>query len=75
MLDRSHLLFIDAGVKIIGAYYCDVLLAQHLLPDIRNLALEGYSIFQQDSVPVSRNRLPPELAYPGILYFYPSVVQ
>jgi len=28
---RSHLVFIGPGVKIIGAYYRDVLLAQHLL--------------------------------------------
>src|SRR6218665_1036920 len=53
-LGRSHLVFIDPGVKIIGAYYRDVLLTQHLLPFIRNLALEGYSIFQQDSAPAQR---------------------
>src|SRR6218665_1358937 len=34
MLGRSHFVFIDPGVKIIGAYYRDVLLAQHLLPFI-----------------------------------------
>ena len=33
-LSRSHLVFIDPGVKIICAYYRDVLLAQHLLPVI-----------------------------------------
>src|SRR6218665_2049938 len=33
-LGRSHLLFIDPRVKIIGAYYRDVLLAQRLLPVI-----------------------------------------
>ena len=33
-LGRSHLVFIDRGVEIIGAYYHDVLLAQHLLPVI-----------------------------------------
>ena len=33
-LGHSHLVFIDPGVKIIGAYYRDVLLAQHLLPVI-----------------------------------------
>ena len=48
------MVFIDPGVKIIGAYYRDVLLTQHLLPFIRNLALEGYSIFQQDSAPAQR---------------------
>jgi len=48
------LFFIDRGVNIIGAYYRDVLLAQHLLPVIRRLALEGYSAFQQDSAPAHR---------------------
>jgi len=48
------LVFIDLGVKIIGAYNRDVLLAQHLLPANRNLTLEGYSIFQQDSAPAHR---------------------
>ena len=33
-LGRSHLVFIDPGVKIIGVYYRDVLLAQHFLPVI-----------------------------------------
>src|SRR6218665_2245721 len=33
-LGRSHLVFIYPGVKIIGAYYRDILLAQHLLPAI-----------------------------------------
>jgi len=33
-LGRSHLVFIDPGVKIIGTYYRDVLLAQYLLPVI-----------------------------------------
>ena len=47
-------LFFNLGVKIFGAYYRDVLLAQHPLPVIKNLALEGYSIFQQDSAPAHR---------------------
>jgi len=54
-LNHSHMVFIDPGVKIIGVYYRDVLLAQHLLPVIRNLALEGYFIFQQDSAPANRS--------------------
>src|SRR6218665_3399971 len=33
-LGRSHLVLIDPGVKIIGAYHRDALLAQHLLPVI-----------------------------------------
>ena len=54
MHGHSHLVFIDPGVKIIGAYYRDVLLAQHHLPVIRNLALEGYSIFRQDIAPAHK---------------------
>ena len=53
-LRRSHLVFIEPGVKIIGAYYRDVLLAQYLLPVISNQTLEGYFIFQQDSEPAHR---------------------
>jgi len=48
------LVFIDPGVKIIGAYYRYVLLAKHLLPVIKNLALEGYFTFQQDSAPAHK---------------------
>src|SRR6218665_498001 len=33
-LGCSRLVFVNPGVKIIGAYYRDVLLAQHLLPVI-----------------------------------------
>src|SRR6218665_2662826 len=33
-LGRSHLVLSDRGVKIIGAYHRDALLAQHLLPVI-----------------------------------------
>ena len=32
------MMFIEPGVKIIGAYYRDVLLDQHLLPAIRSVA-------------------------------------
>jgi len=67
-LDRSHkLVFIDPGVKIIGYYnYRDVLLAQHLLPVIRNLALEGSSTFQQDSESAHRARSTIEMPCIGL---------
>jgi len=55
-LGRSHLVFIDPGVKINGDYYRDVLLSQHLLPVMRNLAPEGCFVFQQDSAPAHRAR-------------------
>src|SRR6218665_614379 len=54
LIQSRGFVFIDPGVKYIGAYYRNVLLAQHLLPIIRNLALEGYSIFQHDSAPAHR---------------------
>ena len=51
-LGRSHLVFIDPGVKINGAYYRDVLLSQHL-PVIRNIAPEGCFVFKR-TVPQPR---------------------
>jgi len=38
LLGTTELMFIEPGVKINGAYYCDVLLDQHLLPAIRSVA-------------------------------------
>jgi len=38
LLGTTELMFIEPGVKINGAYYCDVLLGQHLLPTIRSVA-------------------------------------
>jgi len=32
LFGTTELIFIEPGVKINGAYYCDVLLGQHLLP-------------------------------------------
>jgi len=52
-LGRTGLIFIEPGVKVNGAYYRDVLLLQHMLPDIRHIAGEFF-IFQQDSAPSHR---------------------
>jgi len=41
-------MFIEPGVKINGAYYCDVFLCQHLLPAIRSVA-GNFFTFQQDN--------------------------
>jgi len=49
-LSYTILTFVDPGVKVNGAYYCDVLLSQQLLPAIREVSGEFF-IFQQDSVP------------------------
>jgi len=46
---RTDLHFIDAGVKINGQYYREVLLMQKLLRDIKEFS--DYFIFQQDSAP------------------------
>ena len=43
---------VDAGVKINGQHYRDVLLTQNLLPDIRQYL--GYCTFQQDGAPAHR---------------------
>lgn len=52
-LGATELIFVEPGVKINGAYYRDVLLAQNLLPAIRDLSGEFF-IFQQDSAPAHR---------------------
>jgi len=51
-LGRTHLHFIDAGVKINGQYYREVLLMQELLPEIKEFS--DYFTFQQDSAPAHR---------------------
>ena len=54
-LGRTHLIFVDPGIKINGAYYWDVLLKQEMLPDIR--AISGdFLIFQQDNAQAHRAR-------------------
>ena len=52
-LGCTQLVFIEPGVKINGAYYRDVLLAQHLLPAIQDISGDFF-IFQQDSAPAHR---------------------
>ena len=53
-LGQTHLIFVEPGIKINGAYYPDVLLKQEMLPDIR--AISGEFIFQQDSAPAHEAR-------------------
>jgi len=52
-LGCTDLIFIEPGVKINGQYYRDVLLAQGLLPAIRDISGEFF-IFQQDGAPSHR---------------------
>ena len=49
VLGRTDLHFIDAGVKINGQYYREVLLMQKLLPVIKEFS--DYFTFQQDPAP------------------------
>ena len=49
-LGRTHLIFVDPGVKINGAYYRDVLLTQEMLPVMREISGDFF-ILQQDSAP------------------------
>ena len=51
-LGRTDLHLIDAGVKIKGQYYREVLLMQKLLPDIKQFS--DYFTFQQDGAPAHR---------------------
>src|ERR1043165_4387084 len=46
--------FIKPGVKVNGAYYRDILLAQKLLPDIRRISQGEFFVFQQDGAPAHR---------------------
>ena len=47
--------FVKPEVKINGAYYCDVLLTQKLLPVIRKISWNEF-VFQQDTAPAHRPR-------------------
>jgi len=49
----THLVFVDAGVKINGCYYHEVLMSQKLLPAIRQVSGDFF-VFQQDSASVHR---------------------
>jgi hypothetical protein len=53
-LGRTSLHVVDAGVKINGQYYRDVLLMRDLLPDIRHFS--DFYTFQQDGAPAHRAR-------------------
>jgi len=54
-LGRTDLIFVDPAVTINAAYYRDVLLAQQLLPCIRQISGDFF-IVQQDSAPAHRAR-------------------
>lgn len=54
-LGCTDLIFVEPGVKVNGAYYRDIVLSQHMLPAIRQLAGDVF-VFQQDSAPAHRAR-------------------
>jgi len=49
-LGCTDLIFTDLGVKINGAYYCDMLLSKQLLPMMHEVSGEFF-VFQQDNAP------------------------
>src|SRR5213080_1655763 len=58
-LGHTDIYFVEPGTKINGQYNRDVLLMQHLLPDMREHS--EYFVLQQDSAPSHRSRLTVEL--------------
>ena len=50
-LGCTDLVFVDEGVKINGAYYCNVLLSKQLLSLMREVSGESF-VFQQDNAPL-----------------------
>ena len=46
-LGRTGLTFVELGVKVNEADYHDVLLLQHLLPDIRHIASEFFILYRK----------------------------
>jgi len=47
-LGCTELVFVEPGAQVNGAYYHNILLSQHLLPEISRIS-GGHFIFQQDS--------------------------
>ena len=54
-LGKTDLVFVEPGAKINSAYYCDNVLEQGLLPDIRRISKNDF-VFQQDGAPAHRSR-------------------
>jgi len=49
-LGKTSLVFVQSGAKVNSAYYCDHVLKNGLLPDIRRLSGNNFT-FQQDGAP------------------------
>ena len=54
-MGKTSLVFVQPGVKVNSSYYCEKLLKEGLLPDIRNIAGDIFT-FQQDGAPSHRSR-------------------
>ena len=54
-LGKTSLVFVERGAKVDSSYYCDIVLQQGLLPDIKNLSGDNFT-FQQDGAPAHRSR-------------------
>ena len=54
-LGKTDLVFVQPGAKINSVYYCDNVLEQGLLLDIRRLSNDDF-LFQQDGAPAHRSR-------------------
>src|SRR5215469_6480112 len=54
-LGKTDLVFVTPGAKINSVYYCDNVLEQGLLPDIRRISNNDF-VFQQDGAPAHRSR-------------------
>jgi len=61
-LSYTILIFVDPGVKVNGAYYCDVLLSQQLLPAIRQVYLASSSFSKTVPQRTGRARLSTSLS-------------
>jgi len=59
LMGKTSIVFVQAGAKINSQYYCEMVLGQGLLPDIRQLSGHGKWTLQQDGAPshTARNTL------------------
>ena len=61
-LGKTSLVFVDSAAKVNSAYYCDRVLKNGLLPDIRRLSGNNFT-FQQDGAPSHRSSISSRLTH------------
>jgi len=54
-MGKTSLVFVQPGTKVNSSYYCEKVLKEGLLPDIRNIAGDVFT-FQQDGAPSHRSK-------------------